>query len=83
MSNYISWCYPEALIPPHNQVNPEKYQTFIEKFTHNGWGQGYPALIGYWWEGYNVQLLYGTHRYYAAKSLNLLIPTVIHEFEIS
>lgn len=77
--SYISWCYPHALIPPRETICSEKYEYFLKEFTGNGWGTNHPAVIGYWIEPCKVQLINGAHRYYAARAINLLIPTVIYE----
>lgn len=71
-----SWC-----VPPHRLTHQEKYEELVQDFIKNkGWSSGYPVLIGYWFEN-KIQLISGTHRYYAAITADILLPIEILQFE--
>lgn len=76
----ISWINPLLCRPPHRLTHPEKYEELIEEFEKNGWGHGFPALIGYKYESY-IQLISGTHRWFAAVEVDMDIPVVLYDPE--
>lgn len=87
ISHNITWIAPEACIPPHKVARPEQVKTLAEEFSSNGWGTGYPALVGYYlnWQraGQPLQLLSGSHRWAAAVRAGLdVIPVSIIDYSV-
>lgn len=70
----IRWLSPSDCIPPHRVARPEQVEVLASEFIKNGWGSGYPALVGYLdmnYRGSKVQLLSGSHRWAASKIAEL------------
>lgn len=79
----IQWITPEFCIPPHKVARPEQVSDLAEEFSVNGWGAGYPALVGYMLGEHTVQLLSGSHRWAAAIIANLQkIPVSIIDYKL-
>ena len=72
----INHCMPPHSVSRHNDVID-----FANEFATNGWGPGYPNLLGYPWEG-KIQLLSGSHRWAAAKMAGLeSIPVLVYPYK--
>lgn len=69
---------PAALLPPHRVTRPEQVEELAADMQNRGWRGA--DLIGYRLHGQHgpVQLLSGTHRQAAAKSIGMHIPVVIY-----
>jgi hypothetical protein len=76
----VIWINPYLCRPPHRLTHPDKFEELVEVFEQNGWGDGYPALIGYKYESY-IQLVSGTHRWFAAATVDMDIPVVLYTAE--
>lgn len=69
------WLNPNRCLPPHRITHPEKLVEIKENMLANGWRLGAPILLGYWdEEERKVQLVSGSHRWAAAKELDVRIP---------
>lgn len=85
ITHNITWLSPQFCAPPHKLTHPEKYQELYEVFLKEGWGKDYPALLGYPFflnhqNSSIIQLISGTHRWFAALKAGIMIPVVIHDF---
>jgi ParB-like chromosome segregation protein Spo0J len=78
----ITWVDPYQCRPPHRVSHPEKVAKLAAAFYTDGWGAGFPALVGYPHYG-KIQLLSGSHRWVAAQRAQLRrIPVVIYPLEL-
>ena len=66
--------------PPHKVSRSEQVCQLEEQFRVEGWGAGYPNLVGYPWEG-RIQLLNGSHRWAAANQIHMPVPVVVVSYE--
>lgn len=81
MSNgRVQWLLPSMCTPPHRVTHPEKYDELLLSFKTTGWDESKPALLGYHWEN-TIQLITGSHRWYAAEEAKILIPVRVYSYE--
>jgi len=74
----ITWLDPADCEPPHRVTHPEKHAELTRAFTEQqGWGAGYPALVGYAHVSGTVRLLTGSHRWAAAQEAGIKIPVCV------
>jgi ParB-like chromosome segregation protein Spo0J len=66
-------------LPPHRITHPEKLDELIESFKKLGWDNAKPKLIGYSFYGM-VQLITGSHRWWAAKLVGIKIPVKVYSY---
>ena len=72
---------PDECMPPHSAKREEVVVSLANYFYNKGWGRGFPALLGYPWEG-KIQLLSGSHRWAAAKMAGLeKVPVLVYPYE--
>lgn len=74
----LMWFQTHYLIPPHKITREEQVlELAADMILKGGWDFSKPALVGYW-DGYQVQLLTGTHRLAAAIICELKrVPVVV------
>lgn len=78
MDQGLHYLHPNECMPPHGVSHPNFIVDLANKFAENGWNSEHPALVGYPWEG-KVQLLSGTHRWFAATKAELeKIPVYVY-----
>ena len=66
-------------VPPHRVTHPEKLNELISDFKRFGWNNNKPKLIGYWFRG-KIQLITGSHRWFAAEETQTQIPVKIYDY---
>lgn len=74
------WLDTMMCLPPHRVTHWEKFAALYEAFVVGGWGRGQPALLGYDFGGY-IQLVTGSHRWWAADAVPMKIPVSVYPFE--
>jgi hypothetical protein len=71
---------PVECDPPHRLTHPEKMESLCDEFEKNGFGVGFPVLLGYQFEN-SIQLISGTHRRFAAIIVGISIPVMVMTYE--
>ena len=74
------WIDPDRCDPPHRVSHGDKLVDLANEFVERGWGENYPALIGYMLEG-RLQLLSGTHRHKAAEMAGIRLPVIVRDYD--
>jgi hypothetical protein len=78
----IEWIDPICCNPPHAITHWEFYCELVTTFRkEKGWRKGTGALIGHEWLFHRIQLISGSHRWAAAKTVGILIPVVIYKYD--
>lgn len=75
------WLHPNDCRPPHgldllSQKTLLKIEYLVDRFVKNNFDSREPALVGYPLDG-KIQLLSGTHRHFAAKRAEVLLPVTL------
>lgn len=74
----IRWLRVEDCDPPHGVTHQEHASKLIASIINFGWNDR--PLQGYKLHD-RIQLLSGSHRYAAAKWLDIYIPVVLYEYD--
>lgn len=75
------WVATAICDPPHAVGRPEQVEVLAHALR-DGWGSGYPALVGYVY-GDRVQLLSGSHRFAAAiRAGRWSVPVAIRPWHV-
>ena len=73
----LDWYHAAQLEPPHRVTHAEKVELLVSAFRRDGgWGFSQPALVGYT-NGATIQLLSGSHRWFAAAVEEIKIPVIV------
>lgn len=80
MSCKYLWIWPEYCDPPHKLTHTNRYLDLLEKFQETGWGYNYPVVVGYNLDDH-IQLISGTHRWYAALDAGIALPVALYDFD--
>jgi len=75
----FKWLNPNILDLPHRVTRPEQVDSLVLSLTKCGWCG--PPLIAYW-HGNAIQLLSGTHRAAAARQLDMVVPVIVHPYDV-
>lgn len=78
----FTWADPSDCDPPHGldltagSRDSLKVEHLEEQFRTSGFGEDFPALVGYVLDG-KIQLLSGTHRHEAARRAGVRLPVTL------
>lgn len=81
MRRYVTYVDPNDCDPPHgldlsSAHDADKVAYLVDCFSHEGFNEDCPALVGYPLNG-RIQLFSGTHRHYAAVRTNTRLPVTL------